>query len=237
MVLHSHFQENLPKCDNHIKGSVPFLPIASPFFFLFCFFLFLLFFFFFFSFILHSKWGSYLAVCSLIEKAKMQQAPTGKRLVSSIGLWLYLIWGWICCKKCFELAAYDSMYESHCVRSMCNSPWPSFQPGCSQQNLGLATKLSHSLPLSSGGVFKFYLLYTHTSYKIYLFRQHEEKKTVWTPENCSKSDEFTRICHFGVWTKKIRYSFKKIIQQWLSRQISSLVVRQNYSKLYSISPS
>lgn len=69
MVLHSHFQESLPKCDNHIKGSVPFLPLASPFFFLFHFFLFFFFSFSsFFSFILHSKWGS-LAVCSLIEKA------------------------------------------------------------------------------------------------------------------------------------------------------------------------
>lgn len=37
MVLHSHFQESLPKCDNHIKGSVPSLPLSPPFFLLFFF--------------------------------------------------------------------------------------------------------------------------------------------------------------------------------------------------------
>lgn len=32
MVLHSCFQEGLPKCDDHIKGSVPFLSPCPPFF-------------------------------------------------------------------------------------------------------------------------------------------------------------------------------------------------------------
>lgn len=32
MALHSHFQESLPKCDNHIKGSIPFLPFSLHFF-------------------------------------------------------------------------------------------------------------------------------------------------------------------------------------------------------------
>lgn len=32
MALHSHFQESLPKCDNHIKGSIPFLPFSLLFF-------------------------------------------------------------------------------------------------------------------------------------------------------------------------------------------------------------
>lgn len=68
MVLHSHFQESLPKYDNHIKGSIPFL-LPSLFFFPFYFFPFIYFLFFFLSFILHSKWRSYLAVCSPTEKA------------------------------------------------------------------------------------------------------------------------------------------------------------------------
>lgn len=71
MILHSQFQESLPKCNYHIKGSVPF------------------FIYFFFPF--PSEWDNYLYVWSLIEKVQKQQALTGKRLVS-LPIPFWIIW-------------------------------------------------------------------------------------------------------------------------------------------------
>lgn len=103
MILHSQFWESLPKCNYHIKDSVPF------------------FFFFFLSFRMRQ-----LSVCLIAHWKSTEATSSNRQKVSIIAYSLlnYLIWGWICHKWCFELEACDFMCESHCVRGMCNSPWP-----------------------------------------------------------------------------------------------------------------
>lgn len=66
-----------------------------------------------------------VAIWLFAHSFRKQQAPTRKRLISlSIPVLLYLVWGWICCKWCFELAACDYMCENCCVSSKYNSPCP-----------------------------------------------------------------------------------------------------------------